>query len=376
MRLYDIVFGILLTLSIIDIAPAAPVLVQEKRHTSVDAVHVPKHVITVLEKRVDDDLEQLVDEYMAFEESEAHESSSPASPAPDHGSKTDVPAPGPIPASSTVNPAPLMEPPSLSSSTSSMAGGSDNPKLVELAKEFFKIKTLQKPDESSDAHSLSSSAPSGLDHGSNTDVPAPAPNPASSTVNPAPLMGPPRPPRPSLTTLEMAGGKDYFDGLAKQAEEFFKTSRKPVKSTDGHASSSSAPPGLDHGSMNDVPAPPPNPASSAANPDLLMKPASILPNRMPSETQKQYFIWNFLMNFMDQPPLPVRPASLMEFGKTNENQVEHVQHPNPGSSTDTDFDRNDKMGSNNLPPPKRLKQASSKELNDEVVQGSPSPELQ
>ena len=291
MRRYDIVFGILLTLSIIDIALAAPVLVQD---TSVDAVHIPKHVITVLEKRVDDDSEQLVEDYLVFEESEAHESSSPASPAPDHGSKT--------------------------------------------------------------------------------DVPAPAPNPASSTVNPAPLMGPPRPPRPSLTKLEMAGGKDYFDGLAKQAEQFFKTSRKPVKSTYAHASSSSAPLGLDHGSMNDVPAPPPNPASSAANPELLMKPASRLPNRMPSETQGQYSIWNLMMNLKDQPPLP--PASLMEFGKTNENQVEHVQHPNPGSSTDTDFDRNDRMGSNNLPPPKRLKQASSKELNDKVVQGPPSPELQ
>ena len=50
MRRYDLVFGILLILSIIDrdFALAAPVLVQEKRQAGVDVLHIPKYAIIVL----------------------------------------------------------------------------------------------------------------------------------------------------------------------------------------------------------------------------------------------------------------------------------------------------------------------------------------
>ena len=52
MRRYDIVFGIILILYIIDFALAAPVLVQEKRQAYVDVVHTPKGARTASRKRV------------------------------------------------------------------------------------------------------------------------------------------------------------------------------------------------------------------------------------------------------------------------------------------------------------------------------------
>ena len=51
MRRYYIISGILL---IIDLAVAAPVLVQEKRQADVDVVHIPEDAITMLGKRGDE----------------------------------------------------------------------------------------------------------------------------------------------------------------------------------------------------------------------------------------------------------------------------------------------------------------------------------
>ena len=59
MRRYDILFGILLILSIINLALTAPVLVQEKCHACVDAMHTPKDKIAALERRGNDDLDRL-----------------------------------------------------------------------------------------------------------------------------------------------------------------------------------------------------------------------------------------------------------------------------------------------------------------------------
>ena len=83
MRRYDIVTGILLILSVIDFAFAAPVLVQEKRQASVDVVNTPRDAITVLGKRGNAELEKLLDEYFKAmgkpaESSNAHVSSSSA----------------------------------------------------------------------------------------------------------------------------------------------------------------------------------------------------------------------------------------------------------------------------------------------------------
>jgi hypothetical protein len=114
MRWYDIVFGILLIISITDFALAAPVPVQEKLQTRVDVVHMPKDVITVLGKRVNEDSLKMAAEYFKTmlkpaESSDAHASSSLAPPpGQDHGS-TDVvqAAAPPKQASSAANPDPL-----------------------------------------------------------------------------------------------------------------------------------------------------------------------------------------------------------------------------------------------------------------------------
>jgi hypothetical protein len=61
MRRYDVVSGIIFILFIIDSALASPVLVQEKRQTYADVLHVPKDVITVLGKRGNEELEKLLE---------------------------------------------------------------------------------------------------------------------------------------------------------------------------------------------------------------------------------------------------------------------------------------------------------------------------
>jgi hypothetical protein len=114
MRRYDIVSEILLILSIIDFALAAPVLVQEKLQACVDVVHIPRAVITVLGKRGPgneglDKLANLAKEFFEtwtkpVESSDAHAPSSSAPPGPDPGSTNVVPAPAPNPAPSTANP--------------------------------------------------------------------------------------------------------------------------------------------------------------------------------------------------------------------------------------------------------------------------------
>jgi hypothetical protein len=70
------------------------------------------------------------------------------------------------------------------------------------------------------------------------------------------------------TVLRRGVGGDELEGL-------FKTFGNPIESSDTHASSGSAPPVPDHGPTNVAQAPPPNPASSTANPDSSMKPPSL-----------------------------------------------------------------------------------------------------
>jgi hypothetical protein len=134
MRRYDIVFGIFLILSIIDLdfTLAAPVLVQEKRQACVDAVHIPRDVKSVLGKR-GDQLDVLWDYYFKTSEkpvelsdTHAQASSSSAPPGHDHGSTNVVQAPAPNPTSSTAESNPLMESPSSSSSESSVEPASDD----------------------------------------------------------------------------------------------------------------------------------------------------------------------------------------------------------------------------------------------------------
>ena len=115
MRQCNIFSGIILILSIIEFALAAPILVQEKRQVGVDALHIPKDVITVLGKRGDDELARLLDEYFktirkTAQSSDAHASSSSVPSGPGHGSTSVVQAPPPNPALSIANPNQLMRP--------------------------------------------------------------------------------------------------------------------------------------------------------------------------------------------------------------------------------------------------------------------------
>ena len=117
MRRYNLVSGILLILLFTGFALAAPVLVQEDRQTGVDAVHIPRDVITMLEKRVGEGegLEKLADDFFEtggkpVDSSDSHASSSSAPsssapPVPDRGSTNvaQAPAPAPNPVSSTAN---------------------------------------------------------------------------------------------------------------------------------------------------------------------------------------------------------------------------------------------------------------------------------
>jgi len=82
-------------------------------------------------------------------------------------------------------------------------------------------------------------------------------------------------PKDVITVL----GKRGDDEIEKLAEEYFKKWGKPVESSDAHASSSSAPPGPDHGPTNVVQSPTPNlnPAPSTANPDPLIEPSGPSP---------------------------------------------------------------------------------------------------
>ena len=127
------VFGFLL-FSIVDFTLAAPVPVQEKRQ--VDVMHIPRDVVTVLEKRGDEDIEKLAKYFETWEG--AHASSSSAAPqGPEHGSVNNVQAAASNPVPSEANPNPLVEPSSplspLSSTytpTSTGYYGSDDESMV------------------------------------------------------------------------------------------------------------------------------------------------------------------------------------------------------------------------------------------------------
>jgi hypothetical protein len=109
MRRSDIIFGILLVLSIIDFALAAPLLAQKKRHAYVDVVQIPEDVVTVVRKRgpEDEELQNLLkqlDDYVA-EWPESSDSHAPSGSAPlrtDHGSMNNMQAPAQNPMPSNV----------------------------------------------------------------------------------------------------------------------------------------------------------------------------------------------------------------------------------------------------------------------------------
>jgi hypothetical protein len=224
MRRYGIVSGILLILSIITFALAAPVLVQEKCQACVDVVHIPRDLITVLGERGGEELEKLAEEYLE--------------------KKPPVP-------------------------------------------------------ESSDVQESPSTAPPGSAHASTNVVQAPAGNPASSIADPNPLM---EPSRPSSTPSSLTG----YD------------------------------PGLDHGLTGaDAPGPQPNPEK---------RPSKLLPLKKRPLTAGSdgldfdpNFDWNHWMNVINtSPPRPAKLPKVSSQANEKENQVGHVQQPDPPAGPSTD----------------------------------------
>ncbi len=144
---------------------------------------------------------------------DTHASSSAAPLRPNHVSMTDMQAPAPNLAASTANPAPLMESSPTSSTGSSMAGGNDHSDGLSNLVGFSK--TSQKPVESSGAHASSSPAPLSWPNYvpilPKLDVPAPASNLASPTVNLAPPM---EPPSVLSTAFRMEMGEYASDRMA------------------------------------------------------------------------------------------------------------------------------------------------------------------
>jgi hypothetical protein len=315
MRRYDIVSGILLILSIVDFALAAPVLVQEKRQACVDVVPIPKDGVPVLGKRGNEELEKLAADYFKtwgepVESSDAHASSISAPPGPDHGSTNVVQAPGPNQASSTANPGLLMEP----SSPSSVQGALGDP----LPEDQWS----NKGDDGSDASEplfTPGSSENGADHESTGVHPDPIP-----PTNPDPdfdwnywmSLDDPIPPRPA-SPKEIGLAPEYQVGHVQQPD--------PGSPTD---------PDFDWNlwgkDLGDPLAPSPKPASQK---ELGLAPEDQehvqQPNTGPLTDPD--FDWDHWMN-LDIPLAPSpRPASQKELDLATEHE-EHVQQPNLASS--------------------------------------------
>ena len=277
MRQYDILSGILLILSIIGFALAAPVLVQEKRQACVDVVHIPRDAITVLGKRADDDFDEfasLVDGYINTWKkmsgtSDVHASSSSAPPGPNDGSTNVVQAPVPNPASSTDSTPdlnPLIKPSSPLPTASPVLSDSEGYEwLFEPEGDDASDRPLHTPTLSGDGleHGLSS-APPGPDHGSTNVVQAPVPNrlAAASTPNLNPLI---KPSSPSSTASPALSDSEDYEWLFEPEgdSEIHRPLQTPTLSGHGlEHELTSAPPAPDYGSENVVQAPAANPAAN------------------------------------------------------------------------------------------------------------------
>ena len=284
---YDIVCGILLLFSIIDFALAAPVLVQEKHQTSVDEVHMPRDVITVLGKRMDDDFEEFsrfVNGYFKpWKELVASSSSAP--PGLDHGSTNAVQAP-----------VPDLAPSDAHAPSSSAPPGPDH----------GSTKAVQAPVPDlapSVAHAPSSSAPPAPDHGSmNVMQQTPAPDPVASTANPIPLV-----------ELLSSDSESESEPIASSALLDSKNKWLFEPQEVGHMIDFSQPIRKKRPWIDLDPDPDPNPG----------------------------FVSDFWTSYRNRP----RPgsASPKETGQTSEDQAGHVQaeQPDPGPSRESGFDLND-----------------------------------
>ena len=324
MRRYDIVSGILLILSIIDFALAAPVPVQEKRQTCVDVVHIPKDVTTVLEKRGDEELEKLAEEFFKtwgrpIDSSESHASSSSAPLGPDHGSTNVVqsPAPNPLAASSTANPSLLMEP-SSPSSIAPMSGSFEDPFNAAWDKDK--------------AYS---------DKGSDT----------------------------SLEPLFTPGSSGYGSDNELEWATAYATKLNPIRIP---GPSPGADPNFDWNHWSTVASPPKpsSPKGFGLVPEHQMGHVQQL-DAGPSTGADPDFDW-YHWSTVASPP---KPSSPKEFGLVPEHQMGHVQQPNAGPPTgaDSDFDWGHWTSVDDplAPAPRPAASTPPKEPENEVIHGPP-----
>ena len=220
MRRYDIVFGILLILSIIDFALAAPVPVQEKREARVvDVVHILKDVTSILGKRGNEEVERLLAEFFdamgkPVDSPDTHTSSISPPPEPEHGpesSEHDVKAPTPNPTLSQANPELSMEPLN-PSSISYFIPGEKGEEPTESDIEFMYEDEVD--TSSSESSGPIASPTSTSDHElTGPHVPQPNPNKRPSTGSDSDfdwdhwidVVNPPRPKRPKLASSEEFG---------------------------------------------------------------------------------------------------------------------------------------------------------------------------
>jgi hypothetical protein len=335
MRRYDIVSGILLILSIIDFALAAPVLVQEKRQASVDVVHIPKDVITVLEKRGSEEVEKLVEEYFKAmgkpaESSDSHASSSSSPPGPDHGSTDVVQAPVPLntPGSSEYG------------SDHELTGAhalQPNPNPGPWTDSYFDLNYWFPPVHEPENQ---------VEH-----VQQPNPGPSTDSNldwNYWTNLEDPPPPRP-------ASPKELGQAHENPAEHVQQPNPGPLTDSD-----------FDWNYWSKLEDPAPRPASPKELGQAHENPHVQQPNSGPSTDSD--FDWNYWANLEDPPP--PRPASQKEFGQAHGYQVEHVQQLKPGPSTDPDFDWNYWT---NLEDPLPLRPASSRPSNPLAGPSNPGP---
>jgi hypothetical protein len=364
MRRYDIGSGILLILSIIHFALAAPLSVQEKRQKRVDVVNIPKDVITVLGRRWEEDLEKLGEEYLKtggkpVESSDSTLSSSSAPSGSDHGSTNVVQPPAPNPALTTTNPDLLTEPSSCSSSKWARGNclgvswsnlwsaigddgvrGDVRPASPEESDQAHQHQvdpgnppstsgyTPSLPEPKHESEVLTNPPPppsSKLDYESTNVVQAPAPNPASSKANPD-------------QTWDFI--PSYKGGHVLNWPQY-------TSSSSGYDS--------DLEFMRAHAPPPPNHPLPSIDSDLSTNPD---------------LDWNHLTNLEDS-PLP-RPASPKEFDQAHKYQADDVNRPSTSGHAPSPPEPEHEAGT---PPLPNL--GSPKEPEDEVDPGplpNPDPE--
>ena len=330
MRRYDVVSGILLVLCIIDFALAAPVPVQEKRRSHVNAVHAPKDVIAVFGKRVDEELGKLgklAEEHFETSEKPAEPLDAPASPIPTppgsepgHATPDNVKASEPNPASSPAHPDTLVHP--NPTPTSQLEAGATESEI-----EFM---------YGSDAET--SSPDLGSDHGLTLG------NVPQLNTNKRPLTGQDEP-FPWEHWMGVINGPNW----------------KRPKLASSDASPISIPPGFKpgHATPNNAKASEPNSASPPAHSDTLVHPLNPTPM-----SQLEAGATESEIEFMygsDAEISPSDPGS--DHGLTLGNVPQLNTNKRPLTGQDEPFPWDHWMGVINGPDWKQPKLASSKEFD-------------